>query len=206
MADEHVSRVPIAGGLSTPPVFDAASEKEFQTTVARYPNKAAATLPVLWIAQRQFGWLPQEVLEYVASRLELPVARVTGVASFYTMFKFRPTGKYHVQICRNLSCAMFGAERTTERVCKKLGIKTGGTTKDNLFTVEQVECLAACGIAPAVQVNEDFHGNMKGEKLDQLLEVLAEEAKRGGGGPGGSPEGSAKGAGTATERGPGAKA
>ena len=184
MADEHVSRTPIPAGMTTPPAFSEASEKEFQATIARYPNKAAATLPVLWIAQRQFGWLPQEVLEYVASRLEQPVARVTGVASFYTMFKFRPTGKFHVQVCRNLSCAMFGAERITERVCKKLGIKLGGTSKDGLFTVEQVECLAACGIAPAVQVNEDFHGPMKGEKLDQLLEVLAENERTGkSGGP-----------------------
>ena len=177
MHDEHVSRVPMPGGLSAP-AFDEASEKEFLATIARYPNKEAATLPVLWIAQRQFGWLPQEVLEYVASRLSMPVARVTGVASFYTMFKFRPTGKYHIQICRNLSCAMFGAERITERICKKLGVKIGGTTKDNLFTVDQVECLAACGIAPAVQVNEDFHATMKGEKLDQLLEVIVEEEKR----------------------------
>ena len=179
MADEHVSRVPMSGGLSAP-TFNEESEKEFQVTVARYANKAAATLPVLWIAQRQFGWLPAEVLAYVAERLELPVARVEGVASFYTMFKLKPTGKYHIQICRNLSCAMFGAERTTERICKKLGVKLGGTTKDQLFTVEQVECLAACGIAPAVQVNEDFHGFMKGEKLDQLLEVIVEDEKKKG--------------------------
>ena len=170
----------MAGGI-TSPAFSEASEKEFQETIARYPvDRASATLPVLWIAQRQFGWLPAEVLEYVASRLGLPVARVTGVASFYTMFKFRPTGRYHIQICRNLSCAMFGAERITERICKKLGVKIGGTTKDNLFTVDQVECLAACGIAPAVQVNEDFHGTMKGEKLDQLLEVIVEEEKKKG--------------------------
>ena len=156
--------------------FSPASEQEFEKTIARYPNKAAATLPVLWIAQRQWGWLPPEVLEYVGERLELPPARIIGVASFYTMFKLRETGKYQVQICRNLSCAMFGAERMTERVCKKLGIKPGETTRDKLFTVEQVECLAACGIAPAVQVNEEYYGNMKGEKLDQLIEVLREKA------------------------------
>ena len=172
----------MTGGISAP-AFDEASEKEFKATIARYPNKEAATLPVLWIAQRQWGWLPQEVLDYVAERLELSAARVTGVASFYTMFKFKPTGKYHIQICRNLSCAMGGAERTTERICKKLGVKIGGTTKDRLFTVEQVECLAACGIAPAVQVNEDFHGYMKGEKLDQLLEVIVEEEKKKGSRP-----------------------
>ena len=179
MADEHVSRVPMPGRIPAPKFSDE-SETEFQATIARYPSKSAATLPVLWIAQRQWGWLPQEVLQYVAERLEQPVARVEGVASFYPMFKFKPTGMYHIQICRNLSCAMFGAERITERICRKLGVKIGGTTKDNLFTVEQVECLAACGIAPAVQVNEDFHGNMKGEKLDQLLEVIVEEEKKKG--------------------------
>lgn len=159
--------------------FTPASEQEFSKTIARYPNKTAATLPVLWIAQRQWGWLPPEVLEYVAERLELPVARVIGVASFYTMFKLKPTGRFHVQICRNLSCAMFGAERATERVCKKLGIKPGETTKDGMFTVEQVECLAACGIAPAVQVNEEYHGGMRGEKLDALIEVLREKGAKG---------------------------
>lgn len=159
--------------------FTPASEQEFSKTIARYPNKAAATLPVLWIAQRQWGWLPPEVLTYVAERLELPVARVIGVASFYTMFKLAPTGRFHVQICRNLSCAMFGAERATERICKKLGIKPGETTKDGMFTVEQVECLAACGIAPAVQVNEEYHGGMRGEKLDALIEVLREKGAKG---------------------------
>ena len=158
--------------------FNEASESEFRKTIARYPNKAAATLPVLWIAQRQWGWLPPDVLDYVAERLELPSARVIGVASFYTMFKLQPTGKYHVQVCRNLSCAMFGAERTIERICKKLGTKLGDTTKDGMFTVDHVECLAACGIAPAVQINEDYFGNMTGEKLDQLLEVIVEDEKK----------------------------
>lgn len=159
--------------------FSPDSEEEFQKTVARYLNKAAATLPVLWIAQRQFGWLSPDALALVAEKLDLPVARVLGVASFYTMFKLAPTGTFHVQICRNLSCAMGGAERITERVCKKLGVKPGETTKDKLFTVEQVECLAACGMAPVVQVNEEYYANMKGEKLDQLLEVLVEKQKTG---------------------------
>lgn len=161
-------------------VFTPASEQEFQKTLSRYPNKAAATLPALWIAQRQWGWLPPEVLEYVAERLELPAARIIGVASFYTMFKLKPTGKYHVQVCRNISCAMWGAERNVERVCKKLGIQPGETTKDGLFTVEKVECLAACGIAPVVQLDSAYHGNMKGEKLDQLLDVLREKEKQQG--------------------------
>lgn len=159
--------------------FSPDSEEEFQKTVARYLNKAAATLPVLWIAQRQFGWLSPDALALVAEKLELPVARVLGVASFYTMFKLAPTGTFHVQICRNLSCAMGGAERITDRVCKKLGVKPGETTKDKLFTVEQVECLAACGMAPVVQVNEEYYANMKGEKLDQLLEVLVEKHRTG---------------------------
>lgn len=160
--------------------FSAASEQEIRKTIDRFqPHPEAATLHVLWIAQRQFGWLPPEALELCANALKLPPARVIGVASFYTMFKLKPTGTFHVQICRNLSCAMLGAERVTERVCKKLGIKVGETTKDDLFTVDQVECLAACGIAPAVQVNDEYHGNMKGEKLDQLLDVLRERASTG---------------------------
>lgn len=156
--------------------FSSESEAEFQKTVARYANKTAATLPVLWIAQNQFGWLSPEVMELVAEKLELPYARILGVASFYTMFKLKPTGRFHVQICRNLSCAMFGAEKATERVCKKLGVKPGETTADQMFTVEQVECLAACGMAPVVQVNTDYYGDMKGDKLEQLVDVLKEKA------------------------------
>ena len=156
--------------------FSSESEAEFQKTVARYANKTAATLPVLWIAQNQFGWLSPEVMELVAEKLELPYARILGVASFYTMFKLKPTGRFHVQICRNLSCAMFGAEKATERVCKKLGVKPGETTADQMFTVEQVECLAACGMAPVVQVNTDYYGEMKGDKLEQLVDVLKEKA------------------------------
>lgn len=156
--------------------FSPESETEFQKTVARYANKTAATLPVLWIAQNQFGWLSPQVLELVAEKLDLPYARVLGVASFYTMFKLKPTGRFHVQICRNLSCAMFGAEKATERVCRKLGVKPGETTKDQMFTVEQVECLAACGMAPVVQVNTDYYGDMKGDKLEQLVDVLKEKA------------------------------
>ena len=159
-----------------PLAFNADSEKEFTETIARFqPHPEAALLHALWIAQRQWGWLSPEVMEYVAQRMSLPPARVLGVAAFYTMFRRKPVGRWQVQICRNLSCAMMGAERITERVCKKLGIKPGETTKDGMFTVEQVECLAACGIAPVVQVNEDYHGNMKGEKLDQLLGVLREK-------------------------------
>ena len=160
-------------------VLSAASQEEIKKTIERFqPHPEAATLHVLWIAQRQFGWLPPEALELCAQALKLPAARIEGVASFYTMFKLKPTGKYHVQICRNLSCAMLGAVGASDRVCKKLGIKLGETTKDGLFTVEHVECLAACGIAPAVQVNEEYHGNMRGEKLDQLLDVLREREKQ----------------------------
>ena len=160
-------------------VLNAASQEEIRKTIERFqPHPEAATLHVLWIAQRQFGWLPPEALELCAQALNLPAARVEGVASFYTMFKLKPTGKYHVQICRNLSCAMLGSVGTSERICKKLGVKLGETTKDGMFTVEHVECLAACGIAPAVQVNEEYHGNMRGEKLDQLLDVLREREKQ----------------------------
>lgn len=164
-----------------PAAFSPESEEEFQRTVARYLNKRAATLPVLWIAQRQWGWLPTEVLELVAEKLDQPYSHILGVASFYTMFKLKPTGQFHVQVCRNLSCAMGGAETSTDRLCRKLGIERGGTSADKLFTVNTVECLAACGMAPAVQVNEDFYGQMSGDKLEQLVDVLAEKARMGAG-------------------------
>ena len=135
----------------------------------RYPTMKAMTLPVLWMAQEQFGYISPEVMKYVAGLLNLPVHHVYGVVTFYTMFNTKPVGKYFLQVCTNVSCQLRGAERIAGHICRRLGVRIGETTSDKKFTVVEVECLGSCGTAPMMQVNDDYHENLTGEKVDKLL-------------------------------------
>lgn len=152
--------------------FTPENKKSFDETLARYPNKMAALLPTLWIAQRQHGYLPLEAQEYVAKLLDLSPAHVYGVVTFYTMFKVKPVGKYHLQVCRTLSCALRGGENIIRRVKERCKIKDGEVTKDGRFSLEEMECLASCGTAPAMMVNEAYFENLTVEKVDELLDRL----------------------------------
>ncbi|GIW21050.1 MAG: NADH-quinone oxidoreductase subunit E [Candidatus Sericytochromatia bacterium] len=146
--------------------------EEFKKIVAKYPQKDAALLPTLWMAQEDFGYLSLDVMKYVAKILDIPPSKVYSVASFYTMFKKKPTGKYLIQICRTLSCKLRGAEEVTEYICNKLGIGLNETTKDNKFTVIEVECLGSCGTAPMMQINNDYYENLTKRKIDSILDNL----------------------------------
>ena len=152
--------------------FSPEALKEFEATVARYPKKEAAMLPVLYIAQREFGHLGPQAIEYVARLMDQAPARVQGVVSFYTMYYTKPIGRYHIQVCRTLPCALRGAEQVTELLKKKLGIECGQTTVDHRFTLSEVECLASCGTAPMMQVNDDYYENLTEEKIDEILNGL----------------------------------
>jgi NADH-quinone oxidoreductase subunit E len=137
------------------------------------PRKRAMLLSALYLAQEQSGWLSTEALRRVAKRLKLSDGQVRSTASFYTMFKFEPLGKYHIQVCEGLSCYLVdGAETIIEHVGRRLGIKAGQTTTDGRFTLEVVQCLAACDLAPALKVNDVLHGNMTIASIDALLEKL----------------------------------
>jgi NADH-quinone oxidoreductase, E subunit len=152
--------------------FSPETLKEFAATVARYPKKEAAMLPVLYLAQREFGHLGPEAIEYVAKLMDQAPARVQGVVSFYTMYNMKPIGRHHIQVCRTLSCALRGAEEVTEYLRNKLGIDCGQTTPDGRFTLSEVECLASCGTAPMMQVNDDYYENLTEEKINQILDAL----------------------------------
>jgi NADH-quinone oxidoreductase E subunit len=152
--------------------FSPETLKKFEETVARYPKKEAAMLPVLYLAQQEFGHLGPEAIEYVAKLMEQTPARVHGVVSFYTMYNMKPIGRHHIQICRTLSCALGGAERITEFIKQTLGIETGQTTSDGKFTLSEVECLASCGTAPMMQINDDYYENLTEEKIDQILDAM----------------------------------
>lgn len=152
--------------------FNEASRAEIDRILPRYPNKMAACLPLLYVAQAQFGHLDQAAMDLVADTLDLPKTHVYGVATFYTMYNKKPVGKYHVQACTNVSCMLCRAYDVMARLEKKLGIKRGQTTDDGLFTLTEVECLAYCGTAPAVQVNEEIHELVTPDQVDAIIDKL----------------------------------
>ncbi len=140
--------------------------------LSHYPNTRSAVLPVLWIAQRHWGWLSPATLKLVSRTVEVPAPEVFGIATFYTMFNLKPVGRHHLQVCMTLSCSLMGADRLFRHLEQKLGIGHGETTPDGRFTLRRVECLAACGGGPCMQVNFDYHENLDEAKADRLLETL----------------------------------
>jgi len=154
--------------------FSEAALAEYRAILQRYPERRAALLPTLWLAQREFGWLPLPVLEYVAELMELPLAWVTATASFYTMYWKQAPGRWHLQVCRNLPCALRGADDVRAAVEQRLGIRHGEKTTDGRFSLEEVECLASCDTAPVLQVNNaEYHENLTVERALALIERLA---------------------------------
>ena len=152
--------------------FSEESLKRFDEIVGRYPKKEAAMLPVLYLAQKEFGYLSSEAIEYVAGIMDVPVARVYGVVTFYTMLNMKPIGRHHIQICRTLPCALAGAERIAAAIRAKLRIGVGETTTDGKFTLSEVECLASCGTGPMMQVNDDYYEDLTENRIAEILENL----------------------------------
>jgi NADH-quinone oxidoreductase E subunit len=153
--------------------FSPQTKQQFDELVMRYPQKKAALLPALWLAQEEFGYLSPDALEYVATLLELPPSKAYAVASFYTMYNLKPVGKYKIEVCRTLSCAMAGAFEIIAHLENRLGIKLGETTPDGRFTLATQECLAACGYAPMLQINgKKYHEFLTADKVDELLASL----------------------------------
>ena len=145
------------------------NQARFDEVLARYPVKRSALLPTLHLVQEQEGWLSREALELVAGLLGLSTAQVHDTASFYTMFRLKPEGKTLIEVCTTLSCALGGAEQLLDHACRKLGVKPGETTADGKFTVKGVECLAACGGAPAVQVNGAWLEHATASDVDRVI-------------------------------------
>jgi NADH-quinone oxidoreductase subunit E len=150
--------------------YTAENEKKLQSTLKMYPTKMAALLPALWLGQKQKGHLTDEILEYIANRLEISPVHVFSVVEFYTMYHRKPPGKYHLQLCRTLSCYMLGAETVQDHITKKLGIGPGEKTEDGLFSLELVECLGSCGTAPVMRVNDIYCENLTPERINEIIE------------------------------------
>ena len=146
--------------------------KRVNESLAKYPHKRAAIMPVLYIAQEQNGFISGEVMTEVSNLLEITPEDVLGVVTFYTMYHQQPMGKYHIQVCTNISCMLKGGYEIYDRVKEKLGLDNMQVSPDKLFSLEEVECMGSCGSAPMLAVNEDYFENLTKESTDQIIESL----------------------------------
>lgn len=154
------------------PEYSPQTKKKIEEIISRYPKKEAALLPILHLTQQEFGFISGEEEKLVSNLLGIKPIRVREVLTFYTMLNRKPVGKYHIQVCSNLTCSMLGSEKLIGYLKMKLGISPGETTSDNKFTLSTVECLGACEQAPCLMINFDYYGNLDREKIDDILEKL----------------------------------
>ena len=156
-------------GFAVPPPLEA----EIDELITHYPVKRSASLMLLHAIQEHFGWISQEAVEWIARKLSLPPINIYELLTFYPMLRLQPMGKYQIKVCRTLSCALAGSAALHQQFCDRLGLdahKHGPqTTADGRFTVEFVECLASCGTAPVMMVNEDLHEGVTNTKADEIV-------------------------------------
>ncbi len=147
-------------------------QKEIDDIVSRYPVKRSALIPLLYLAQRDEGFISESAMKEIAGLLRLTPPQVYETATFYTMLNLKPVGKFHLQVCKSLMCALAGSDTVIGWVKAKLGIGPGEMTADRLFSLSAVECLAACGTSPMMQVNEDYYERLTDERFDKILADL----------------------------------
>lgn len=153
-------------------VFSNDNLDKIEQLKKRYPSSEALSLPCLWMAQYQEGVISMEAIEVIAELIDTPPMEIYRVATFYTMFNLEPVGKYHIQLCKTLSCALCGKAEILTHLQKRLGIDAGGSTDDGRYTLSQVECLGSCGSGPVMQINDRYYENLTNEKIDEILETL----------------------------------
>ena len=156
--------------------FSEENLKRIENEIKKYPVKRPAVMAALWIAQEQNGWISGEVIREVSSLLDITPEDVLGIISFYTMYHQKPMGKYHIQVCTNVSCMLRGGYDIFSQVKEKLNIDNMQVTENSLFSLEEVECMGSCGTAPMIVVNEDYYENLDKEKVDSLLNSLKEKS------------------------------
>jgi len=145
---------------------------EIDEILSRYPVRRSALLPLLYLAQQEEGYVSEAAMKEIAGILRLTPPQVYETVTFYTMLNLRPVGKFHIQVCKSLMCALVGSDTLLGWLEVRLGIKPGETTKDGLFTLSKVECLAACGTGPMIQINDDYYERLTEEKVDRILAGL----------------------------------
>jgi len=145
------------------------NELKFQEYVTRYPKIDSCMLPALWLVQEQEGWVSPEAMVYVADKLGKTPIQVYEVATFYTMFNLKPIGKYHIELCKTLSCKLCGSQKIKNYIKETIGIEAGQTSEDGLFHLSEVECMGACGGAPMFALNGEYHEKLTIQKVDELI-------------------------------------
>lgn len=151
-------------------MFSETVLKEIEGIRTKFPDRRSALLPSLYIAQREFGWLSNEAMLHVAETLNLPEAEVRGTASFYSMFRHKPVGRHLIQVCTNVSCMILGAEKLVNFISGTYGVQPNGTSPDGRFSLVIMECIGACGTAPAMLVNTDFYDSLTENTIIEILE------------------------------------
>ena len=152
-----------------PVAWSESARREIDAIFAKYPDKRSASLPVLWLAVREFGWISYQVELIAAEVLERPLNEIHQVVTFYTMYPRKPLGKHQIQLCRNISCWLAGAEDLREHIKQVLGIGVGETTPDGKFTLTEVECLAYCECAPAMRFDDKYVGNLTRQSVAEII-------------------------------------
>ncbi len=155
--------------------FSETLTKQLNTIISKSETKRSALIPVLREIQNEYGYLSAQSMEQAADMLEITPSSVQNVATFYTMFFTEPAGKHIVWVCRTLSCALRGAEHVEHYMCDKLGVKTGETTPDGKITLMEAECLASCGTAPVMLVDDTLEENLTQDRVDQVIEELCKD-------------------------------
>jgi NADH-quinone oxidoreductase subunit E len=155
--------------LETMSLFSPKLSARLDALVAKYPLKRSALVTMLLYAQDEVGYLSDAVIGEVAERIGITELDVRNVASYYSMLRFKPAGKFNVQVCTNISCMLRGGYEIYERFQQELGVGHKGVTADGVFSLEEVECIGACSWAPAIQVNYDFHDELTPEQVPQIL-------------------------------------
>ena len=155
-----------------------ATLQQIDEVITHYPVKRSATLPLLHLVQEDAGWISKEAIEWIAAKLELPPINVYEVVTFYPMFRQAPIGRRHIKVCRTLSCALVGGYKVCDQFQKEFGCHTGEVSADGEVTIDFVECLASCGTAPVVMIDDDLHEKVDGAKAKQLSEQIRAQAKK----------------------------
>ncbi len=150
-------------------MFNDTVLKEIDEIKAKYPDPKSVLLPAIYIAQREFGWLSHEAMQCVSDALNIPPAVVRGTASFYSMFKHKAVGRHLIQLCTNVSCMILGVEELQDFLKSKYGLEPNNTTPDGRFSLVIMECIGACGTAPAMLVNTDFYDNLTEQRIEEIL-------------------------------------
>lgn len=171
-------RVAEPNGIDMAFSLDAEQERQFEQIVSRYPNKQAACIPILHLCQAANDrMITDEVIQFVSKRLELSPAHVQGVVTFYTQFNTTLTGRHEIWVCRTLSCALRGAEDVLAACEHKLNVRAGQTTADGKFTLKTAECLASCGTAPMMQVDQQYYENLTRGDVERIIDELSNQDK-----------------------------